>query len=171
MDIRLTTTPDWQHLKQIRLAALLDSPTAFGVSYQTAALYSDEQWQQRASSTGTAFWLARIEGEAVGMVGAAVTETGRFNLIGMWLAPEARGCGAAAMLVEAVKARAVATGHERVFLDVSPENARAARFYLKQGFEFIDEWEALESHPEIRVQTMVWNVGTGETAVAHQIPR
>jgi hypothetical protein len=36
MDIRSTETEDWRLLKQVRLAALLDTPTAFGVSYQTA---------------------------------------------------------------------------------------------------------------------------------------
>ena len=33
MDIRLTEAKDWMFLKQVRLAALLDTPTAFGVSY------------------------------------------------------------------------------------------------------------------------------------------
>ncbi|MCE1118732.1 MULTISPECIES: GNAT family N-acetyltransferase [Pseudomonas] len=159
MEIRLTTMQDWQRLKQVRLAALVDTPTAFGVSYQTAARYTDEQWQKRASSTGTAFWLAVLGDEPLGMVGAAVSDAGRFNLIGMWVDPAARGSGAAAGLVEAVKARALQCGYDRVFLDVSPENTRAASFYLKQGFAFLDEWEALESHPQITVQTMVWIAG------------
>ncbi|EGH14130.1 GCN5-related N-acetyltransferase [Pseudomonas amygdali pv. morsprunorum str. M302280] len=50
MDIRLTKTEDWMLLKQVRLAALLDTPTAFGVSYQTAVKYTDQQWKDRASS-------------------------------------------------------------------------------------------------------------------------
>ncbi|WP_223430456.1 hypothetical protein [Pseudomonas sp. GL-B-26] len=50
MAIRLTEAKDWMLLKQVRLAALLDTPTAFGVSYQTAAQYSDEQWKERASN-------------------------------------------------------------------------------------------------------------------------
>jgi hypothetical protein len=37
--IRPTTEEDWEILKTIRLAALLDSPTAFGLSYATAASY------------------------------------------------------------------------------------------------------------------------------------
>ena len=37
MQIRLTQTRDWMLLKSVRLAALQDAPTAFGVSYQTAA--------------------------------------------------------------------------------------------------------------------------------------
>ena len=58
MDIRPTQTKDWRLLKQVRLAALQDAPTAFGVSYQSAARYSDQQWQERASGATSAFWLA-----------------------------------------------------------------------------------------------------------------
>ena len=156
MDIRSTVTEDWKLLRQVRLAALLDTPTAFGVSYQTAAAYTDEQWQVRASSTGTAFWLAFEHDRPVGMIGAAVSDTQRFNLIGMWVEPAARGSGVATQLVETVKARATSQGFDRVYLDVSPDNARASNFYLKQGFTFMDEWEPLESHPHITVQTMLW---------------
>ena len=156
MDIRSTVTEDWKLLRQVRLAALLDTPTAFGVSYQTAAAYTDEQWQVRASSTGTAFWLAFEKDRPVGMIGAAVSDTQRFNLIGMWVEPAARGSGVATQLVETVKVHATSQGFDRVFLDVSPDNARASNFYLKQGFTFMDEWEPLESHPHITVQTMLW---------------
>ena len=154
--IRPTLEDDWTSLKAVRLAALLDSPTAFGVSHQAAAAYTDEQWRTRASGTQTLFWLAFQGSEAVGMIGGAVSGSRRYNLIGMWLAPPARGSGLAAQLVEAVKRHAVEQGHQRVFLDVAPENIRAARFYQKQGFGFIDEWEPLASHPHIQVQTMVW---------------
>lgn len=156
MDVRSTETKDWMLLRNVRLAALLDTPTAFGVSYQTAAAYTDEQWQVRASSTGTAFWMAFEKDRPVGMIGAAVSSAGRFNLIGMWVEPASRGSGVATRLVEVVKARAIAEGFDRVFLDVSPDNARASNFYLKQGFVFMDEWAPLESHPHIRVQTMLW---------------
>ncbi|WP_177474917.1 MULTISPECIES: GNAT family N-acetyltransferase [unclassified Pseudomonas] len=158
MDIRSTEAKDWMLLKKVRLAALLDTPTAFGVSYQTAANYSDEQWKERASSAGTEFWLAIKEDKTVGMIGAVVSDANRYNLIGMWVEPTARGSGVATQLVEAVKSRAIGKGHDRVFLDVSPDNARASNFYLKQGFSFIDEWEPLESHPHIMVQTMLWTI-------------
>ena len=156
MDIRPAETKDWRLLKQTRLAALLDTPQAFGVSYQAAAADTDVQWQERASSAGTQFWLAFEQGRPVGMIGTAVNSANRFNLIGMWVEPAARGSGVATQLVEAVKARARERGFDRVFLDVSPDNARATSFYLQQGFVFLDEWAPLESHPHITVQTMLW---------------
>ncbi|MBK4996450.1 GNAT family N-acetyltransferase [Pseudomonas sp. S37] len=159
MNIRATTEKDWMLLKHVRLAALLDAPTAFGVSYATAAGYSDEQWKQRASSTGTEFWLAFQAGKPVGMVGAAISESKRFNLIGMWVEPAARGSGIAKKLVDSVKARSSERGFDGVYLDVAPENAIASRFYLRQGFVFLDEWEPLESHPHVTVQAMLWTMG------------
>lgn len=100
--------------------------------------------------------MALIDDKPVGMIGGAISRTNRYNLIGMWVEPQARGSGIAASLVEAVKSRAAQKGHDRIFLDVSPDNGTAANFYLKQGFVFIDEWEPLASHPHITVQTMVW---------------
>jgi GNAT superfamily N-acetyltransferase len=157
MEIRPTTEDDWMHLKTVRLAALLESPTAFGVTYRAAAAYTQAQWRERASgAAGPDFWLALRDGRPVGMIGGGTNAAQRYKLIGMWVEPTARGLGVAARLVEAVKARALEKGHARVYLDVVPDNARAANFYLRQGFAFIDEWEPLASHPQILVQTMVW---------------
>lgn len=155
--IRATEAADWQDLKATRLAALLDAPTAFGVSHASAAAYLDEDWQRRAASTPErAFLLAYIAGVPAGIAAHAVSGKGECNLLAMWVAPEYRGRGIAAALVDAVKQRAVASGHDRLVLDVSPDNARAAAFYQKQGFVFLPEWEPLDSHPHIQVQKMEW---------------
>ena len=90
------------------------------------------------------------------MVGTTVSSAQRFSLIGMWVEPAARGSGVATHLVDAVKSRATDKGFDRVYLEVSTDNARASDFYLKQGFVFLEEWEPLDSHPHITVQTMLW---------------
>lgn len=157
MRIRTTDEQDWEILKEIRLAALLDTPTAFGVDYQTAINNSDQQWKQRSSSeTQPNFWLAFKQEKAIGMIGSGVNQADRYNLIAMWVEPESRGLGVAECLVNAVKAHATSNGYQQVFLDVSPDNLTASQFYRKHSFVFIDEWEPLASHPEIQVQTMVW---------------
>lgn len=167
MEVRLTEAKDWKLLKQVRLAALSNAPTAFGVNYETTTKYTDEQWQERASATvGPEFWLAFVDSEPVGMIGGAISRMNRYNLIGMWVEPRVRGSGIASSLVEAVTSRALQKGFDRIFLDVSPENVRAASFYLKQGFVFIDEWEPLASHPHITVQTMVWTANNDLEAAA-----
>lgn len=49
------------------------------------------------------------------MVGAAVSESERFNLIGMWVEPAARGSGIAKELVDIIKARSTERGFDGVF--------------------------------------------------------
>jgi ribosomal protein S18 acetylase RimI-like enzyme len=155
--IRATQAADWQDLKATRLAALLDAPTAFGVSHSSAAAYLDEEWQRRATSSAErAFLLAYVAGQPVGIAAHAVSGKGECNLLAMWVRPECRGMGIAAALVDAIKQRAVASGHHRLVLDVSPGNSRAAAFYQKQGFVFLPQWEPLDSHPQIQVQKMEW---------------
>ena len=158
MLIRYTTEQDWIVLKELRLAALLESPTAFGVTHASAAANSEAQWRDRAAARGPATYLLAFDGGTpLGMVGGVVSAALEFNLIAMWVKPEHRGSGAAAALVDAMKAHAQAQGHTRVVLDVAPENRRAAAFYQKRGFAFLPHWEALESHPEIQLQKMAWS--------------
>jgi ribosomal protein S18 acetylase RimI-like enzyme len=156
MTIRPTCEEDWRALRDVRLAALLDAPQAFGVSHSTASAYTEPEWRQRAAGPHPKFWLAFQGEEAVGMIGGGVSASGRYNLIAMWIAAPMRGSGMAAQLVGAVKDQAAAQGHGSVYLDVAPSNRRAVGFYERQGFAFIDEWEPLASHPHIQVQTMVW---------------
>lgn len=158
MHIRHTTEDDWATLKDLRLAALHDAPTAFGVTHASAAANSETQWRDRAAARGPATYLLAFadDGTPVGMVGGVVSDAQEFNLIAMWVRPQQRGGAAAAALVEAMKAHAQARGHQRVVLDVAPDNARAAAFYIKRGFRFLPHWEPLESHPHIQVQKMEW---------------
>jgi ribosomal protein S18 acetylase RimI-like enzyme len=161
MIVRPTTEADWETLREIRLASLLDAPTAFGLTHATVAAYGEEQWRDRAAGrTRAQYLLVFVDGEAAGMIGGFVSPALDLNLIGMWVKPEHRGTGAAGSLVASIKERALAQGVERVVLEVSPDNARAAAFYRKQGFAFLPEWEALESHPEITLQKMAWRAGS-----------
>jgi ribosomal protein S18 acetylase RimI-like enzyme len=155
--IRGTKEDDWEALKDIRLAALLDAPTAFGVTHPEAMTYTDSQWRDRAACRGQAlFTLAFRSDVAVGIVGRAPSSLSGLNLIAMWVAPNERGTAIATGLVEAVKSEAILGGYPRVVLEVAPSNLRAVFFYQKQGFNFLPEWESLASHPHIQLQKMEW---------------
>ena len=155
--IRATEAADWQDLKATRLAALLDAPTAFGASHASAAAFTDEDWQRRAVSTPErTFLLAYAGSQAIGIAAHVVNDHGEASLQAMWIKREYRGMEIATGLVDAVKQLCLAAGQSRLVLDVSPENARAAAFYKKQGFVFLPQWEPLDSHPHIQVQKMEW---------------
>jgi ribosomal protein S18 acetylase RimI-like enzyme len=154
MLVRPTDSPDWQLLKAIRLAALLNAPHAFGLSHAKAAVYTDAQWRERASSeTEPTYLLALLEGRAVGMIGGMLAQD-EYSLIAMWVDPVARGGGVAQLLVAALKRHARKQGSRKVVLAVSPDNSKAVSLYRSLGFAFINEWQTLESHPEIKVQKM-----------------
>jgi GNAT superfamily N-acetyltransferase len=106
LTLRPTREEDWEILKTIRVAALLDSPTAFGLSYATAAAYSEQQWRERAShETQPEFLLAIDREQAVGLIGGFVGPTEEYKLIAMWVHPKCRGKGIAGRLVDAIKTR------------------------------------------------------------------
>lgn len=154
--VRTTGADDWASLKSVRLAALLDAPTAFGMTHAEATGYSDQQWRERAGRTPSAYVLAFSGDDAVGIAAGVVDEQGLYKLMAMWVRPDCRGAGIADKLVDAVKALAQTQGHRRVALDVVPENLPAVRFYQRQGFAFLPLFEPLASHPEIIAQRMEW---------------
>ena len=155
--IRSTVEADWQALKAIRLAALLEAPTAFGVTHAEAMAYSEDQWRERAGARGRARFILAFKNQvAIGMVGYVPNPVADANLIAMWVTPEERGTDVAESLVQAVKMEVAAQSCSSIVLEVSPENRRAASFYQKQGFAFLPEWEPLASHPGIQLQKMQW---------------
>src|SRR3954453_19700780 len=101
IEVKALHSEDWAVTKALRLAALLDSPAAFGGTYEDSVHRSEEQW--RSWPTDGQVFAAVVDGEPVGMscgwrpVGASST-----LLIGMWVAPAVRGTGVAPLLIDAV---------------------------------------------------------------------
>lgn len=131
------------------------------MSYASAAALTEAQWRERASgSRGAAFFIAQHGAQAVGLIGMTAVAAGDCELIAMWVEPGRRGSGVAAVLVDAVKAAALNGGAHTVHLAVSPANLPAARFYERQGFHFLPEFEPLDSDPGITLQKMAWQAPT-----------
>lgn len=67
-------------------------------------------------------------------VASALTLTPSAELSKCYVHPEHHGLGAAAELMEATLDRAAGTGAAGVWLGVNSQNAKAIRFYEKNGF-------------------------------------
>ena len=80
---------DWQTLRDLRLAALQESPNAFWAKLSDERRYSREQW---TSFLGAVAWfVARRDNDpAIGMAGLLQEEAGP-ELIGMWVGLHKRG--------------------------------------------------------------------------------
>ncbi len=151
------TDATWRAYRDVRQAALIDSPRAFWTTYAQSAARTDDDWRALVA-TGPALWLAWDLDRPVGTVGLAHGDDqpdDEVYLVGMWVAGAARGSGAAAALVDAAIARARADGRRRVVLDVARENSRALRFYLRRGFALTGETGTMPWDPTCVEERMV----------------
>ncbi|MFM7685324.1 MAG: GNAT family N-acetyltransferase [Actinomycetota bacterium] len=153
---------DWVALRAVRIAALTDSPSAFGSTLERELAFSDADWQLRADASASgserATFLARSGGEVVGIVGGFV-DGDAVELVSMWVAPPARGTGLGRSLVErVVEWTTDDTEAPRVDLWVVRGNDAALRLYESVGFAVTDDVQPLPSDPcrdEIRMTLAV----------------
>ena len=159
--VRRVRPDEWTALREVRLAALADSPGAFGSIHAAEADLADDFWIERAerSSTGTdiATFLARLDRRVIGLVTAYRVEHAptSVELVSMWTAPDDRRSGAGRFLVGAVAGWAIAGHASDVGLWVMRGNTAAQRFYESLGFAVTGEYEPLASDPckdEVRMR-------------------
>lgn len=152
-------------LKAVRLAALLDTPSAFGSTHEREVAFTDDDWAARASASAqgndrTTF-VAELDGRIVGLVGgyADPATPGTVELVSMWTAPAARRSGSGRLLVQAVLEWATAVaGATEVGLWVTRGNEPAQRLYEATGFTETGDFQPLPSDPckdELRMSRTV----------------
>ncbi|EIV94047.1 GNAT family N-acetyltransferase [Frankia sp. QA3] len=143
-------------LRRLRLAALADSPAAFWQTLEAARAQPTAEWARRAEAgaDSPAELVAIVEraGEAVGMV-QGFTPTGRpwlRELGAMWIAPAARGTGAADVLLATALGWAGRAGAEAVKLWVAPANRPARRLYIRHGFVVLSGPRPVTDDPSVK---------------------
>lgn len=134
--VRRLRADEWRALRELRLRALAADPAAFGSTLERELAFTDATWQERSASAERPTWVAERDGALVGLVSALPREEAadEVELVSMWVAPEARGSGAAPALIHALVAWARERGATRVSLWVNAANARAERAYARSGF-------------------------------------
>ncbi|HEX8784997.1 MAG TPA: GNAT family N-acetyltransferase, partial [Telluria sp.] len=86
-------------------------------------------------------------------------EAGVVNLFQMWVAPEARGRGVAAALLQDAIAWARSIGAQRIRLGVVGGNEAAARLYARAGFRDVGAPAPLRPGSAALEQTMQLELG------------
>jgi ribosomal protein S18 acetylase RimI-like enzyme len=137
--IRRLGAGDAAAFRSMRLAALLDSPTAFGSSHHEEAHQPLEWFARRLESDDGMMFGAFAAGLLVGMVGVvrepAAKERHRAAIRSMFVSPSARGRGvASALLGHALAAADALPGVWQVILTVTAGNAAALGLYRAHGF-------------------------------------
>jgi len=123
---------DWEDYRAVRLRSLREEPTAYESQYETEVLCQPELWRQRLTAGGT--FLA-FDGDH-GLVGTATglrTDDGNTLVVGMYVAPEARGHRCAHQLLDAIADQGIERKDERLVLEVNQSNLPAVRSYRSYG--------------------------------------
>jgi len=146
---------DASRLRAIRLEALLDSPQAYGSTYQDSRSWADRHW--RALCREWNYYLAEREDRVVGVASGGINELhpGTRWLYGMYVSPSSRATGVAHQLLEAVETWARQEGVESLYLHVAAPMQRARAFYEREGFVATGEVTTMDRDPTITLATMV----------------
>jgi GNAT superfamily N-acetyltransferase len=126
---------DWTQVRDIRLAALQDSPSAFASTYEREIAFDEATWRSR---TRTAAWFLAYDGtRAVGLVSGIREEdapAAERHVVSFWVAPDSRRQGVAGALLTCVVDWARDDGAQLVTLWVVDGNDPADRLYRRRGF-------------------------------------
>jgi ribosomal protein S18 acetylase RimI-like enzyme len=149
VSVRTVAEGDWELMRDVRLAALHDAPSAFGASYAREALFTEEQWRRRINARSVTFfaYVSGI-GDPAGLAGV-YEEDGAANFVSMWVRPAARGRGVGEALVDASAGWARDRGHAALFLWVTESNEPAQRLYERCGFTATGERQPLPTNPAL----------------------
>lgn len=146
--VEVLTENEGPRLREIRLAALQDYPSAFLSSYQDEAAYSERRW---AHEVVRGEWHIMLAGDKeVGLVGVT-REDGMSSqqcyLESLWVAPGFRRSGVGSVFLRAVLERLRRNGVHTVWLYILDGNDGAMRFYRRFGFRSTNERYPLPDHP------------------------
>jgi ribosomal protein S18 acetylase RimI-like enzyme len=133
--VRVLSVEDWAAWRALRLAALAEAPHAFSTKLAEwqGEGDSEQRWRQRLDG-GSLNLLADFDGQPAGMVSGMPADRDGIEVISMWVAPFARGCGVGDALVSAVIRWAEEGGACRVVLRVAEGNRHAVNLYRRHGF-------------------------------------
>jgi ribosomal protein S18 acetylase RimI-like enzyme len=128
---------DWRLWRDLRLAALAETPAAFGSTLAEWHGPGDTEHRWRARLDGVALNLILTwDGRSVGTVSATAPDAdGQVELISMWVDPTARGRGVGDEAVRQVVGwarREYPANH--VVLSVKINNDHAIALYERHGF-------------------------------------
>jgi RimJ/RimL family protein N-acetyltransferase len=156
VQIRRLSPDDWAAYREIRLAALADSPEAFGSTLAREQQFTEAIWRSRLT-TAAAFGAERHGDRCLLGIAAGLPTgiTGSAILVSMWIAPEARRQGIGEALVHQVIAWAKAGGFSRLELEVTAGNTGAERLYERCGFARTGENVSVNGEREHRTVVMV----------------
>lgn len=139
--VEVAAPDDWARVREVRLAALADTPDAFWATLDEERAQPETFWRDRLERPDGVTFLATLPDDHRGRRDVGITTLllppdgdGTALLVSVWVAPTARGRGVGEALVRAAVEVARERGRRRVMLDVGDHNTPAIRLYERLGF-------------------------------------
>jgi GNAT superfamily N-acetyltransferase len=125
ISVRVLQEDDWHAYREVRLAALRESPEAFLATYAEEAKRPEQYWRNCVVQAHRL--LAVREGEPVGVASVEMIEGAPqcADFHDLWVTPEARNTGVASRLVQIAIDRAHQDRCTKLYYWTSTENGRA----------------------------------------------
>ena len=131
---------DWARLRDIRLRALIDSPHAFGGTYENESAFDEDRW--RLEFQKQTYVISSVDGVDAGMMYVENLQ-GDFGATcwigGCWSDPGYRGIGVMRSLFNYIDNHSSEKGWQRQGLGVWADNLVAINSYKSLGFTFAGE--------------------------------
>jgi predicted GNAT family acetyltransferase len=144
-ELRRLEPDDWETYRAIRLAALADSPDAFGSTLAREQAFGEDDWRERL---GVPVYV--VEDPDPVAIGAVFDNDGTPHIWGMWTHPDHRGRGHARRILDIL----IPPGTPAQ-LDVNITNGDARVAYERYGFVGTGEVEPLRPGSEMQIELMV----------------
>jgi RimJ/RimL family protein N-acetyltransferase len=150
-------SPDeWSRLREIRLASLLESPEAFGSSYEREIAFTEKEWRELFNLNS--YLVASIDGKDIAIMFLEKLR-GDFGATcwvgGCWSNPQYRGIGALRSMFDYVDSVKVQRGWQIQGLGVFIVNESAIAAYEKLGFKAMGEVQESTRRPGNFYQRMI----------------
>lgn len=160
IEIVTATADDVDRLRALRLAALKDTPDAFGAKYEDEVNQPISEWQDRLKNTNWCFVVA--DGVDVGLLAVDRAEKDRNSdcwLSSWWIHQDHRGSGIPKLMLNWLEQLCIEKKWEKIGLGVWPDNLRAISAYKKLGFTEAEKLLPSRSIPGLMYLAMYRNVG------------
>lgn len=124
------TPDDWEEWRTIRLASLLETPSAYGSTYEREVAHAEQDWRRWLESPAV---MVRENSVPIAIGASFSPEPHVLHIVAMYVVPAHRGRGLSRMVLDALVAHA--REHRlRAQLSVNNDNEAARIAYLRYGF-------------------------------------
>jgi GNAT superfamily N-acetyltransferase len=134
LTIRVLEESDWPLYRQVRLAALRESPQSFTATLADEEDREEQFWRDRMVRSQRLLAERDHKPQGIVSIGPYGPDPSSGEIFGLYVFPEARGSGVSWALVEAAQALAIQDGYRQLYYWVGTDNPRALGFAENFGF-------------------------------------